>query len=148
MFAERLKQLRAEKNMTQIDLAAALEVSKGTVAMWETGKRRPNFETLDKLSSLFDKQVGYILGASDDSSSATLREDEIRLMGAWTVQEDMLGVFQKFATLDDYGQRAVEELVNREHLRCSEQKTLKKANGVYITVKTREVDILNDDLPD
>lgn len=148
MFAERLKQLRAEKNMTQIDLAAALEVSKGTIAMWETGKRRPNFETLERLSELFDKQVGYILGTSDDSSSATLREDEIRLLGSWTVEEDMLEVFQKFASLDDYGQKAIEQLVKSEYLRCSEQKTLKKANGVYITVKTREVDIINEDLPD
>ena len=44
MFPERLKDLRKEKGMTQIELATALGVSSGTVAMWETGKRKPSFE--------------------------------------------------------------------------------------------------------
>ena len=43
MFPERLKDLRKEKGMTQIELATALGVSSGTVAMWETGKRKPSF---------------------------------------------------------------------------------------------------------
>ena len=52
MFAERLKQLRKEKGMTQIDLAKAIGVSNGTVAMWETGRRKPSFELLEKLSDV------------------------------------------------------------------------------------------------
>ena len=47
MFADRLKTLRAEKGITQVQLAEILGVTKGTVAMWETGKREPNFETLE-----------------------------------------------------------------------------------------------------
>ena len=62
MFAERLKELRKGKNMTQVQLAEALGVSKGTIAMWEIGKREPNFETLDRLSDIFDKRIDYILG--------------------------------------------------------------------------------------
>lgn len=30
-------------------------VSKGTIAMWEAGKRKPDFKTLCTLSELFDK---------------------------------------------------------------------------------------------
>ena len=44
MFSERLKKLRKENNMTQTELAKALGVSGGTVAMWETDKRKPSFE--------------------------------------------------------------------------------------------------------
>lgn len=36
-FAERLKELRKENGYTQVTLAEALGLSKGTVAMWETG---------------------------------------------------------------------------------------------------------------
>mgnify|MGYP002508535158 CR=1 FL=1 len=43
MFADRLKQLRREKGLTQIQLATELNVASGTIAMWETGKREPNF---------------------------------------------------------------------------------------------------------
>lgn len=69
MFANRLKELRAEKGMTQVQLAETLCVSKGTVAMWETSKREPNYETLNKLSKTFDKRIDYILGYSNDPSS-------------------------------------------------------------------------------
>ena len=34
MFAQRLKELRKKNNMTQVQLADKLGVSKGTVAMW------------------------------------------------------------------------------------------------------------------
>ena len=75
MLAERLKQLRAEKGMTQVQLAQMLGVSKGTVAMWETSKRKPSFEILSKLSDIFDRRMDYILGYSDDASSPVARRD-------------------------------------------------------------------------
>ena len=65
MFANRLKEIRKEKNMTQVQLAEVLGVSKGTVAMWEIGKRQSNFETLNALSDIFDKKIDYILGYSN-----------------------------------------------------------------------------------
>lgn len=59
---ERLKSLRKKCGYTQVSLAETLGVSKGTVAMWETGKRTPDFETLIRLSDLFDVRTDYILG--------------------------------------------------------------------------------------
>ena len=72
MFDERLKSLRKKCGYTQVSLAETLGVSKGTVAMWETGKRTPDFETLIRLSDLFDVRTDYILGKSNDSSSAKI----------------------------------------------------------------------------
>ena len=43
--------------------------------MWETGKRTPDFETLIRLSDLFDVRTDYILGKSNDSSSAKFSDD-------------------------------------------------------------------------
>ena len=65
MFAERLKEIRNGAGMTQVQLAETLGVSKGTVAMWEIGKREPNYETLNALSGIFDKRIDYILGYSN-----------------------------------------------------------------------------------
>ena len=62
MFAERLQTIRKQKGNTQVSLAEKLEVSKGTVAMWETGKRTPDFETLITLSDIFDVRTDYLLG--------------------------------------------------------------------------------------
>ena len=52
-FASRLKQLRKEKGYTQVTLATALGLSKGTVAMWETGKRTPDYEVVNQLADIF-----------------------------------------------------------------------------------------------
>lgn len=71
MFGARLKELQQKNGYTQVTLAGKLGVSKGTVAMWEVGKRKPDFETLCTLSELFDVRTDYILGQSDDDSSIT-----------------------------------------------------------------------------
>ena len=38
MAQNRIKELRKEKGLTQVELAKALNVSKGAIAMWETRK--------------------------------------------------------------------------------------------------------------
>lgn len=58
MFSEKLKELRKKNGITQEKLAKMIEVSSGTVAMWETGKRKPNIITLKKLA--------HILGCTTD----------------------------------------------------------------------------------
>ena len=61
-FAECLKELRVGKGVTQVKLADDIGVSKGTVAMWETGKREPDFDTLITLSHYFGATTDDILG--------------------------------------------------------------------------------------
>lgn len=64
MFDKRLKQLREETGLTQEELAKKLNISRGTYAHYETGKREPNFETLQSLASYFEVSVDYLLGNS------------------------------------------------------------------------------------
>ena len=114
MFAERLKEIRNGAGMTQVQLAEALGVSKGTVAMWEIGKREPNYETLNALSGIFDKRIDYILGYSNDSSSARLSEEHIEQLGAWMVEDDAQEEFMDIMALDNYGRMAIHGLVMAE----------------------------------
>ena len=58
----RVKHLRELNNMSQIELAAKLEVSSSTVAMWESNKRNICQNELIKLSKLFYVSIDYILG--------------------------------------------------------------------------------------
>ena len=53
--------------------------------MWETGKRTPDFETLIRLSDLFDVRTDYILGKSNDSSAAKL-SDDIEQLERWELE--------------------------------------------------------------
>ena len=62
MFSLRLQELRKTKGFTQVQLASALSVSSGTIAMWETAKRTPDSAMLIRLADFFDVSVDYLLG--------------------------------------------------------------------------------------
>ena len=137
MFPERLKQLRKEKGLTQVTLAETLGVSKGTVAMWETGKRMPGFDMLARLSELFDKRVDYIIGTSEDHRSAALTEEEVAQLGEWAVEEDYEDMLRKYALLDEYGKSAVDSVLRAEFNRAQEQGTLNSKQNISVSVKSR-----------
>lgn len=139
MFPERLKNFRKEKGMTQIELATALGVSSGTVAMWETGKRKPSFEMFEKLTQVFDKRIDYILGTSDDPAPAKLSDVEIAQLGNWAVQEEYEDVMRKYSLLDDFGQKTIVAVLRMEFARCQEQGTLKSGKSVSVSVKVRDL---------
>lgn len=67
----RLKQLRAEKNLSQKDLADHINVSRSTVAMWESGSSQPNNELLKLLSNYFSVSVDYLLDNTDQKEKFT-----------------------------------------------------------------------------
>ncbi|MBD8941768.1 MAG: XRE family transcriptional regulator [Clostridiales bacterium] len=137
MFDERLKSLRKKCGYTQVALAETLGVSKGTVAMWETGKRTPDFETLIRLSDLFDVRTDYILGKSNDSSSAKLSDDDIEQLGRWELESVYTDFMKLYLSLDSFGQKDVENLIKSEAQRCKEQNTLQDVSNmaVQITIK-------------
>lgn len=135
MFAERLKELRKDKNMTQVQLAEELGVSKGTIAMWEIGKREPNFETLNRLSDIFDKRIDYILGYSNDTSSPRLTEEDIDQLGRWEVEDQFREIIMAYLSLDEYGKTAVESLIKAEKLRCHEQQSICNTEDIVLSIR-------------
>lgn len=65
MFIERLKQLRAEKNISQAALANVMGVSQQAVAKWETDKATPDPSAISKLADYFGVTSDYLLGRTD-----------------------------------------------------------------------------------
>lgn len=61
-FGERLAELRKKQDLSQNELAKKLNISKSTLAMYETDKRQPNFETQTKIADFFEVSVDYLLG--------------------------------------------------------------------------------------
>ncbi len=137
MFSDRLKQLRKEKGLTQANLAERLGVSKGTVAMWETGKRMPGYNSLNQLSNLFEKGIDYILDSSINYRSAELTEEELSQLGEWAVEEKYEDVLRKYALLDDYGKAAVDSVLRIEFNRTQEQGTLNSSKIIFVSVQSK-----------
>ena len=136
-FAERLKELRRANGYTQITLAAALGLSKGTVAMWETGKRTPDYEIIKKMSDMFDRRIDYILGYSDDDASPKRTKERGEQLGEWEIQGEQIDIFRQFLRLDAYGQACVNALIQREAIRCQDQGTTQDISGIRIGIRTR-----------
>ena len=57
-----IKQIRESKNMTQEELAKDLQVSRSTVAMWETGQSMPRADVLVRMCTLFKCSADELLG--------------------------------------------------------------------------------------
>lgn len=61
----RLKELRKEKGLTQVELANIVNVSKITVLRWENEERQIKPDKAQQLADYFGVSVGYLLGYSD-----------------------------------------------------------------------------------
>ncbi|UYO62829.1 helix-turn-helix domain-containing protein [Acetobacterium wieringae] len=66
MFGKRLKQLRESREITQQELADILNVSVGTIGMYEIDKRLPNNKNREKIAKYFNVSSDYLLGNTDD----------------------------------------------------------------------------------
>ena len=137
-LVERLKELRKETHMTQNELANMLGMAKGTVAMWEMGKRNPSFEALEKMSEIFDKRVDYILGTSDNPASPKLSDADMEQIGRWQAEEDFSEVVMKYLRLDARGKAAVEALVTAEFNFCRSNNTLLPREGFLLSIRMRK----------
>lgn len=64
-FKDIFSELRKERNYSQRKIADMLSVSNSTVAMWETGQRYPQRETMEQIADLFNVDMDYIYGKTD-----------------------------------------------------------------------------------
>lgn len=66
-FAKRLKELRMEKGMSQMDLAVATNLSQSAIAKWELGKTEPTAAALIKLAAFFGETTDFLLGITEET---------------------------------------------------------------------------------
>ena len=118
-FPEKLKTLRAERGLTQEQLAARLYVTRTAVSKWETGGGSPNLDSLQALARLFDVSVDDLLSTDDlivlarDERRSTARSSGMLSFGLLDVLAVVFafiplygvddGSFVRMANLADYG---------------------------------------------
>lgn len=62
MPGERIRRLREERGLTQLDLANILNISNVMLSRYENNKRYPDYKTLNRLADYFDVSTDYLLG--------------------------------------------------------------------------------------
>ena len=105
-FAERLKELRIAKGITQLELAKYLDLSTdSTVSLWEKGTNKPNLERAKKLALLFDVSLDYLLGEDDEKGKAISE----RVFAVTTEELDLISRYHK---LNPIAQQTVLNLIS------------------------------------
>lgn len=72
-FSERLKDLRKQAGLTQVNVAEKLGISQPAYASWERGVKKPTQENLVKIAQVLNVSVDYLVGNSDEN----LKEEEL-----------------------------------------------------------------------
>lgn len=75
----RLRTLRKERKISMRELGSIIGVHESTISLYETGKRQPDYDTLNRLADYFQVSVDYLLGRSDvpNETKAPIPQDEI-----------------------------------------------------------------------
>lgn len=68
---ERLKDLRDDYNLKQVEIAKILGVSQANYSRWETGKELIPLEKLNFLCNYFHVRMDYIIGISEERECLT-----------------------------------------------------------------------------
>ena len=61
-FGDRLKSLRKEKKIGQIELAKQLGVGKSIISLWETNQCEPTLSKLIAMSKFFNVTIDHLAG--------------------------------------------------------------------------------------
>lgn len=65
MLGTRIKELRKEFGLSQVELAARMEVTKQTISNWENENIQPSIDMLVGLANVFNVTTDYLLGLDD-----------------------------------------------------------------------------------
>ncbi len=71
-MSNRIRELRKKYHMSQVYLSIELEVSQESVSAYENGKCYPSFQSLLKLSEIFNASIDYIMGLSDNNDKCRI----------------------------------------------------------------------------
>ena len=62
LLGKRIKELRAEKNLTQEELGRLINITKVSICCYENGTRIPTLETMVALADIFEVSLDNLLG--------------------------------------------------------------------------------------
>ena len=107
ILTDNLNGLLKSKGIKAIDLAEKVGVSKSAVSHWLAGDNSPNIEVLAKICQIYDVKMSDIL--SDKTEFSYYEKQHIK----------------KYRTLDEYGKKAIDNLLDTEYERCQNENKIR-----------------------
>ena len=94
-FSERLKDLRKQAELTQVDVAEKLGISQPAYASWERGVKKPTQENLVKIAQILNVSVDYLVGNSEEKADELDNIELLFRMNSKGLTEEEKIVFKK-----------------------------------------------------
>lgn len=95
-FKDNIKKLRAELNISAAELAVKTGKGESAIRMWESGRSKPDADTLIGLSKMFGYSTDYLLGLMPlkkyniDDRDLIIKSLEMRVEELETEKEAMI----------------------------------------------------------
>lgn len=81
-----LKRARKQKGFTQEEVAEKIQVARGVISEWESGKRNPGLLSIYKLCQLFDMTLDELLDIKKEYITLTVSRENIEKLHS-TIQK-------------------------------------------------------------
>lgn len=94
-FSERLKKLRKDTGLTQVDVASKLGISQQAYASWERGIKKPTQENLVRLAQILNVSVDYIVGNLQETSDELDNIELLFRMNSKGLTDEEKRIFKK-----------------------------------------------------
>ena len=100
-FAERLRELRKQKKLSQTELAQRVGLHYNHIGRYERGMSRPSADALKKVAEELGVSSDYLLEGTPDQAAKARFEDR-----------DLLRLFQEVQQLDDHDKDVAKTLLD------------------------------------
>lgn len=94
-FSERLKELRKQAHLTQVELASKLGIVQSSYADWERGKKKPTQDNLVKIAKVLNVSVDYLVGNSEEKADELDNIELLFRMNSKGLTDEEKKVFKK-----------------------------------------------------
>lgn len=123
-----LKIFRESLGMTQKEFAASLSIGSTTYNGYETGARDPKSDFWISVATKYGVTIDYLMGYSDDPHKTS---DEPH-------NKTEISHIEKYRSLDDYGQEAVDSVLDVEYRRCEKKREADKQEKILAVKKQKD----------
>ena len=125
-FGTRLKELRNESGLKQVELGEVIGVDKNTVYRWETGEYRPSEENALLIANYFNVPYAYLMGVTDDRTERVLSDEEAAEEEASSAKQDEEQMLQLYRMLSPEMQKMIRTTVNQAYIIDKDRDALRR----------------------
>ncbi|MFZ7131866.1 MAG: helix-turn-helix domain-containing protein [Eubacteriales bacterium] len=117
MLSEKLKVLREQHHLTQMQIANILGISRVAYTKYESGQNTPTLDKLKKIADLFVVSVDYLLERTEIPTPYPVEEDSVEyIVMEMLSNSDIYDAFRDFQDWSDEEKRSLINIIKGQNL--------------------------------